>query len=174
MISRRRFFLGLLVGCVVVLAFRFATERLDREPDNYSLIEDGLYMGGRVQKPPPGTKVVLNLDETADMYQCDVHVWEPIRDNAPAPTIDWLRRQVEFVDRQRQAGNTTFVHCFNGASRSGLVVIAYIMFKNHWPRDRALEFVRSKRPATRPNPAFMELLVEWERVQSERSQGKRR
>ncbi len=32
-----------------------------------------------------------------------------------------------------------------------------------WTRDQALEFLRSRRPGVRPNPAFMELLLEWER-----------
>jgi len=67
------------------------------------------------------------------------------------------------VDAQRQAGRTVFVHCFAGVSRSGMVVTAYLMFKHGWTRDQALEFVRSKRPSAKPNGAFMELLLEWER-----------
>ena len=94
---RRRFFIGLLLGCIAVLLLRLGLDRHYREEENYSLIEEGLYMGGRVQNPPPGTKAVLNLDETEDSYRCDVHLWEPIRDSAPAPSIDWLRRQVDFV-----------------------------------------------------------------------------
>jgi len=71
---------------------------------------------------------------------------------------------VEFVDAQRRAGATVYVHCRNGASRSGMVVIAYLMYKNRWTRDEALEYVRKRRPVTRPNPAFMERLLEWEKV----------
>ena len=52
-----------------------------------------------------------------------------------------------------------------------MVVTAYVMFKYNWPRDQALAFVRSKRPQTRPNPAFMERLAEWERFLQERSAG---
>jgi protein-tyrosine phosphatase len=91
-------------------------------------------------------------------------VWDPIRDGIPAPGIDWLRRQVEFIDGQRKAGLTAYVHCRNGVSRSGLVVTAYVMYENHWTLDRALAFVRSKRPIARPNRAFMKRLSEWERV----------
>ncbi len=43
-----------------------------------------------------------------------------------------------------------------------MVVTAYEMYKNHWTRDEALAFVRSKRPEVRPNPAFMRRLHEWE------------
>jgi protein-tyrosine phosphatase len=67
---------------------------------------------------------------------------------------------VQFIDEQQQAGRITYVHCRNGVSRSGFVVIAYEMHKNHWTRNQALEFVRKKRPDVRPNPAFMERLLE--------------
>jgi hypothetical protein len=135
----------------------------DRSERNYSLIEEGLYQGGWVSEPPPETTAVLNLCEFEDPYQCEVHAWHKIRDAAPAPNLDWLRKQVEFVDGERRAGRTVYVHCWAGISRSGMVVVAYLMFKHDWTRDQALEFVRSKRPMTSPNPAFMELLLEWER-----------
>jgi dual specificity protein phosphatase-like protein len=131
-------------------------------PDNFTLIEDGLYVGGRVPKPPRGTKAVLNLCEQEDSYRAEVHTWESIRDSAPAPDVDWLRRMVSFIETNRREGRTTFVHCRNGVSRSGLVVVAYEMYKNHWTRAQALEFVRSKRPEVRPNPAFLELLDRWQ------------
>src|SRR5205085_6500381 len=73
----------------------------------------------------------------------------------------WLRRQVDFIAAQRQAGRITFVHCLNGVSRSGLVVVAYLMQKNAWTREEALAFVQTRRPV-RPNPCFMGLLLEWE------------
>jgi hypothetical protein len=129
---------------------------------NFSLIESGLYMGGSVPEPPPGTSAVLNLCESADAYRCTAHRWEPIRDGEPAPDLDWLRRQVEFIDTEREAGRTVFVHCRNGVSRSGMVVIAYLMFEHRWTRDEALGFARQNRPEVRPNPAFMERLAEWE------------
>jgi protein-tyrosine phosphatase len=55
-----------------------------------------------------------------------------------------------------------FVHCRNGVSRSGMVVVAYLMAREGWSRDEAVAFVRSRRPGLRPNPAFMKLLLEWE------------
>jgi hypothetical protein len=147
-----------------VVTAHLAVDRLTREGPNYSLIEEGLYLGGYVAEPPRGTGAVLNLCETEDPYRTEVHRWEPIRDGEPAPSLDWLREQVEYVDAHRRAGRTVFVHCRNGVSHGGMVVVAYEMFKNGWTRDEALAFVRSRRPAVRPNPAFMELLAEWEQV----------
>src|SRR5262245_7538563 len=99
---------------------------------NYSLIEPGLYMGGAVSRPPAGTSAVLNLCRFPDQYSAAQTLWEPIRDAAPAPSLDWLRRMVRFVDEQRTSKRTTFVHCRQGASRSGLVIVAYMMFKHGW------------------------------------------
>ena len=139
-------------------------DRATREPPNYSQIEDGLYMGGYVKQPPRGVQAVLNLCETKDAYHCEVHRWEPIIDNEPAPSLDWLRRMVEFVQTEREAGRVVYVHCLAGVSRSGMVVVAYLMSKNKWARDEALAYVRTNRPIARPNPAFMRLLTEWEQI----------
>ena len=121
-----------------------------------------------MEEPPPGTRAVLNLCDANDPYQVEVCLWEPIRDGGEAPSIDWLRRMVEFIDTQRQAGVTVYVHCWAGVSRSGLVATAYLMHEHHWTRDEALAFVRSRRPQVRPNPAFMKLLAEWEETLKDR------
>jgi hypothetical protein len=130
---------------------------------NYSQVEDGLFIGAWIKAPPPGARAVLNLCEQEDVYHCETHLWHPIRDAAPTPDLAWLREQVEFVDSQRRAGVPTYVHCLAGVSRAGMVTTAYLMFENNWTRDEALAFLRSKRPQVNPNPAFMELLREWER-----------
>jgi len=166
--TRRRLlghlFLTAVLGCLgVVLFLLWLAWSTNKGSKNYTLIEDGFYMGGDGKSPPSGTTAVLNLCENDDPYRTEVCLWEPIPDAAPAPDLDWLRHMVKFVDDNRRAGRKTFVHCRNGVSRSGLVVVAYLMFKNHWTRDEALEFVRSKREIARPNSAFMELLLLWER-----------
>jgi protein-tyrosine phosphatase len=143
---------------------------LTREQPNYSRIDDGLYIGGIVSEPPPGTRAVLNLRETEDPYKAEVHKWSPIPDHEPAPGIDWLREQVEFVDAQRRAGRAEFVHCQAGISRSAMVIVAYEMSRNGWTRDEALAFVRSRRPSVHPNPAFMQLLLDWERRIKQRTE----
>jgi hypothetical protein len=130
---------------------------------NYNQIEDGLYLGGRVVAPPPGTGAVLNLTREADPYRAPVHQWEPIPDGPPAPSLDWLRRQVDFVTDQRKQGRVVYVHCRAGVSRSGMVVVAYEMAKNGWGFDEALRYVQSRRPVVSPNPLFRSLLREWEK-----------
>ena len=133
-----------------------------RELPNYTEIEDGLWLGGSVAEPPQGTTAVLNLCETEDAYQVAEQRWVPIRDAEPAPSLDWLREEVAFVEEQRATGRVTFVHCMNGVSRSAMVVAAYLMKREGWSRDQTIEYLRMRRPGVRPNPAFMKLLAEWE------------
>lgn len=133
------------------------------EAEPYSQIEESLYQGRLVNEFPPGTAAVLNLCESKDSSTCEVIRWVPIPDAAPAPSLDWLREAVAFVEEQRAAGRTVYVHCAAGVSRSGMVVVAYEMKKHGWSRDEALAFVRTRRPITNPNPAFRELLLEWEK-----------
>jgi Dual specificity phosphatase, catalytic domain len=138
---------------------------------NYSLIEEHLYMGGAVSQPPPGTLATLNLNQSNDSWRSEVYDWIPIPDASPAPTLDWLQQRVDFVSSNRASGRTTFVHCAAGKSRSGLVTVAYVMSEHHWSRNRALAFVRSRRPQTNPNSAFMDLLSKWEQLLGTRRNG---
>jgi protein-tyrosine phosphatase len=131
---------------------------------SYHEIEEGLWLGGLVSAPPPGTQAVLNVSQDPDPYRAPVHRWEPIPDRPPAPSLDWLRRQVEFVAEQRRAGRQVYVHCRVGVSRSGMVVVAYLMAKHGWSYDEALRHVRARRSIVGPNPAFRPLLREWEKV----------
>jgi hypothetical protein len=132
--------------------------------DNFTLIEPGLYMGGWISKPPPDVKAVLNLCELEDPYKADNHRWMMIPDAEPAPPLDWIRKAVDYVTERRKEGTVTYVHCAVGRSRAGLVTTAYLMADRGWSRDRALEYIRAKRPEVSPNPAFMDRLLEWERL----------
>jgi protein-tyrosine phosphatase len=131
---------------------------------NYSQIEEGLYLGGYVDEPPPGTRAVLNVCQTKDPYSADSYCWHGIPDAAPAPSLDWLREQVDFVDKEIRAGHPVYIHCYAGISRSAMVTAAYLMVHNHWTRDEAMKYLRSKRPIVSPNSAFMELLEKWEKT----------
>jgi hypothetical protein len=134
----------------------------EKSDKNYSEIDDGLYLGGYVKEPPPGTRAVLNLCGDKDPYKAEFSEWHFIPDAAPAPSLDWLREQVAFVDKERSAGHPVYIHCWAGISRSAMVTTAYLMVHNHWTRDEALKYIRSKRSIVSPNSAFMELLQKWE------------
>jgi hypothetical protein len=165
-----------LVGAIAcagltALLVHAAVHWLTRELPDYSLVEKGLWIGGKVASPPPGTQSVLNLCESDDAYRVLLQKWEPIRDAEPPPDLNWVRTHVEFIQSERAAGRTVFVHCRNGVSRSALVVVAYLMEERDCSRDEALDFLRQRRPLVRPNPAFMGLLLDWERSRVARTGG---
>jgi hypothetical protein len=157
------FVVAVALAALAVAVVHVVVNKLTSDPPNYSRIEEGLWLGGFVTETPPGCEAVLNLCESEDPYRMASHKWEPIRDAEPAPSLDWLRQQISFIESERAAGRIVFVHCRNGVSRSGMVMAAYLMWREKWSRDKALEFLRSRRPGVRPNPAFMQLLAEWEK-----------
>jgi Dual specificity phosphatase, catalytic domain len=157
-----------VIGAIV----HVSVDHFTRDPPNYSKIEEGLWLGGKVGEPPPGTQAVLNLCEVEDSYPMQVGRWQPIHDGSPAPSLDWLRSQVEFIESARSAHHAVYVHCMNGASRSSMVMAAYLMRREHWSRDQALEFLRTRRSEVRPNPAFLSLLLEWEKSLNLQQRGK--
>ncbi len=128
---------------------------------NFTEIEAGLFVGGMVPVPPEGTGAVLCLSKHKDVYTAEVYQWSPIMDVRPVPSLEWLREQVMFVDGQRRAGRVVYVHCDAGVSRSGMVIVAYFMWRDGMSVEEALAFVRSKREKVNPNPYFMTLLREW-------------
>ena len=137
--------------------------------EDYSRIEPGLYLGSSVDRPPPGTQAVVNLCGRPDSYQVGPALWIPLYEAASGsagekPTLDVLRRIVGFIDEQRRAGRTTYVHCMVGVNRSGTAVTAYVMQAHRMGRDEALTFVRRRRPEVQPDPTLLQLLSEWEQT----------
>ena len=54
------------------------------------------------------------------------------------------------------------VHCIIGSSRSGTIVIAYIMWKQKMKYEDAFNFVKNKRKIVNPNKGFKEQLKFFE------------
>jgi hypothetical protein len=140
-----------------------AREVTDSQNPPYSLIEEGLYLGGAIPEPPPGTSAVVNLCGRLDRYEVTECLHAPVFECGRPADLDWLRRVVAFIAAQRQEGRTTYVHCALGTSRSAAAVTAYLMQEHGWGRDVALAFVKERRPRVDPGPVLMGLLAEWER-----------
>jgi atypical dual specificity phosphatase len=156
--------------CVFLLSATTAGAQTVIVSPSYSKVEDGLYVGGMVATPPD-VKAVLNVCEVKDAYAVKFSKFSPIKDSRPAPSLDWLKEQVAFVDEHRKADRAVFVHCAVGMSRSGMVVIAYLMQRDGLTRDQALKVVKAKRELVQPNPSFMDLLADWE---AELTKGKKK
>lgn len=160
--------MALVAVLVSALVLRHNANRPDATPellaaDDYAEIELGLFVGGLTSKPPPAVEAVLNVSEFEDGYKAGYHAWRPIADAEPVPSVEWLGQAVEFVEEHHGSGRPTFIHCFAGVSRSGLVAAAYLMKNRRCSRDEALAILRKSRPQIQPHPAFMTLLSEWEK-----------
>lgn len=163
-------FIFLLCAGATALSAHLIASKADENPPevfpslNYSQIEDGLYLGGILSEPPKGVRAVLNVCETRDPYRAEFHLWEPIGDLGPAPDLDWLRAQVQFIDKHMRAGHPIYVHCRAGVNRSAMVTAAYLMWRDSLTRDEALGRIKEKRPRIGPFPVYKKFLAEWEKA----------
>ncbi|CAE8590196.1 unnamed protein product [Polarella glacialis] len=70
---------------------------------------------------------------------------------------------LEFIDAAKAAGGAVLVHCMVGASRSTSIVLAWLVSRCKIPLQAAFRDVRIRRSVARPNRAFCEQLMEFER-----------
>lgn len=77
----------------------------------------------------------------------------PIFDNKGEDLVPHFDAAFRFIDEGSHRGNV-LVHCHKGISRSVSFVIAYLIRKNGFTYDEALQYVKSIRPFVQPNEAF--------------------
>uniref|UniRef100_A0A061S0J9 protein-tyrosine-phosphatase n=2 Tax=Tetraselmis sp. GSL018 TaxID=582737 RepID=A0A061S0J9_9CHLO len=68
----------------------------------------------------------------------------------------------DFIEEARRRGHAALVHCGAGASRSAVLCIAYLMRKNLWPMQTALQHAVEQRSIVQPNPGFLRCLTALE------------
>ncbi|XP_078062944.1 phosphatidylglycerophosphatase and protein-tyrosine phosphatase 1 isoform X1 [Mustelus asterias] len=62
------------------------------------------------------------------------------------PTLEDLKKGVDFVTKHRKNGNSVYVHCKAGRSRSATMVAAYLIHMHHWSPKTACDYIASIRP----------------------------
>lgn len=67
------------------------------------------------------------------------------------------------------------MHCYVGVSRSATIVLAYLMRLKELTYERALQFLKTKRPDVMPNVGFIQKLLELEELVAKKQppQGKK-
>jgi protein-tyrosine phosphatase len=73
-----------------------------------------------------------------------------------------LQKGINFIKRNIKKTNV-FVHCQKGISRSGSMVVAFLIDVLKFPLKKALKFVKRKRGIVDPNKGFMVQLQLFER-----------
>lgn len=62
-----------------------------------------------------------------------------------APTQDKLKSGVDFI-MSSHTGDSVYVHCKAGRTRSATLVCCYLMKRNHWTPEKAYELLAERRP----------------------------
>lgn len=87
------------------------------------------------------------------MYHCIV-----IGDNQDNNISRHIPDSLIFIAESIKNNQKIFIHCDAGASRSGSIVIAYLMGKLGIGFDEALKLARKGRACVWPNPGFVNQL----------------
>lgn len=125
-------------------------------------ITEGIYQGGIPQQLPEEVTAVVTLNGLNYRFQdVQFHFLAAVPD-ADFPGLPWLKTVVQVIDGLRKAGQTVYIHCQAGISRSTMVTAAYLMYSKGLSRDQAVDAVGAKNPRCEPNPYFMRGLKEYE------------
>ncbi|XP_030055349.1 phosphatidylglycerophosphatase and protein-tyrosine phosphatase 1-like [Microcaecilia unicolor] len=62
------------------------------------------------------------------------------------PTLENLEKGVKFALKHRQHGNSVYIHCKAGRSRSPTMAAAYLIVVNKWSPQEAIRFLANIRP----------------------------
>ncbi|XP_074853354.1 phosphatidylglycerophosphatase and protein-tyrosine phosphatase 1 isoform X2 [Carettochelys insculpta] len=99
--------------------------------------------------------LTLNEEYETRFLCCSRQEWEAMGveqlrlstvDLTGVPTLENLQRGVEFVLKHRECGNSVYVHCKAGRSRSATMVAAYLIQLYHWSPQEAVEAIAKIRP----------------------------
>ncbi|CAD6446082.1 2a637dca-ac36-486d-b540-8dc2f72be30c [Sclerotinia trifoliorum] len=84
-----------------------------------------------------------------------------VQDDALEDILCIMKDACDTIDKALDESRGVLVHCGLGISRSGTIVLGYVMRKKTLDRDQALLFVRQKRLRVQPNTGFWEQLNVW-------------
>ena len=131
--------------------------------DIISTIKEGVMESGNIQ-----ALLTCNFEENHFHTNCrkDIKLETKIidcKDNLDYPIEMHFPATYNFIENNRIARKNVLVNCHAGKSRSGTILVAYLIKKNKWTAERALNFVRNKRERVKPNNGFWEKLVQYEK-----------
>ena len=137
--------------------------------DDISQITNTIYLGNidaalnKKKLKQIGIKKILTVMEAfGNHYSSNefIHKSIDVEDNYQTNIIRYFKECFLFIE----GNDKIFVHCAAGMSRSPTIVIAYIMWKNKLSLNKAIKFVKEKRPLISPNDNFMNQLKIFEEL----------
>ena len=142
---------------------------LKKMEDDISQITNTIYLGNidaafnKKKLKQIGIKKILTVMEAfGNHYNSNefIHKSIDVEDNYQTNIIRYFKDCFLFIEGK----DKIFVHCAAGMSRSPTIVIAYIMWKNKLSLNKAIKFVKEKRPLISPNDNFMNQLKIFEEL----------
>ncbi|XP_032631977.1 phosphatidylglycerophosphatase and protein-tyrosine phosphatase 1 isoform X2 [Chelonoidis abingdonii] len=116
--------------------------------------------------------LTLNEEYETRFLCCSAQEWEAMGveqlrlstvDLTGVPTLENLQRGVEFVLKHREYGNSVYVHCKAGRSRSATMVAAYLIQLYQWSPQEAIEAIARVRPHILVRPRQVQVLERFHR-----------
>lgn len=78
-----------------------------------------------------------------------------IQDSLDANILPHVDSSIRFL---KGCDSNVLVHCSAGVSRSVSIVVAYLMREKNMSYDKAIDYVRKRRPVANPNRSFVQQL----------------
>ena len=132
-------------------------------------IIDGLYLGNLDASnnheflQSESISVILNVCETPNKkYENIEYHHFPLVDEPTENIYKHFKTFFEIIDNALKEKKKILVHCFAGVSRSGTVIIGYIMHSQHITLKEAYQIARRKKRDISPNRGFWNQLCVYE------------
>jgi len=85
-----------------------------------------------------------------------------LQDTEDQNLAECLEEGLRLIDEAVAAGGRVLIHCHEGKSRSVSLCLAYLMTREKRTLRESLDFVKSRRPPSRPNAGFLKQLLALE------------
>lgn len=105
--------------------------------------------------------VAANVKISYTSKEIDAYKVIPAEDTESYDLAKFFEESIAFIDENREKTNV-LIHCFAGVSRSGAVIIAYLMKNKGIGFQDAWNFARSRRNVITPNEGFKTQLKKFE------------
>ncbi|KAJ6232259.1 dual specificity protein phosphatase -related [Anaeramoeba flamelloides] len=132
-------------------------------------IDEGLYLGNKVGSSHKefleenGITHILNVCYEPCKFEKDyTYLHIPYYDSPHAFMLENFQKFYAFISEAlSEKNNNVFVHCAAGVSRSGTVVVSYLMKSRNWGFETAFNYVKTKRSVVQPKVFFQRQLNLW-------------
>eukprot|EP00800_Vazella_pourtalesii_P017224 TRINITY_DN517_c0_g1_i1.p1 TRINITY_DN517_c0_g1~~TRINITY_DN517_c0_g1_i1.p1 ORF type:complete len:206 (-),score=26.62 TRINITY_DN517_c0_g1_i1:338-955(-) len=135
-----------------------------------SRITETIYISGRedatslsVLKANNITHVINMTRDIPNRFADKIHYLSiPAMDSHRQSLTEFFNIAFVFIDAVKEQRGRVLIHCHAGVSRSSTMVIAYLMWSQHWRFQETIQFVKQQRPCVDPNIGFIGQLMEFD------------